>query len=87
MDKMLFDKKFKNYLNHKQEFAEKARQRQMAIREKRRKLQEGLEEADDYFNEEEVLSNTGSDYQYRDAEDMQAAYETLATGKRKKKGV
>lgn len=50
MDKMLFDKKFKNYLNHKQEFAEKARQRQMAIRERRRKLQEGLEEADDYFN-------------------------------------
>lgn len=41
IDKMTFDKKFKNYLNHKQEFLEKAKRRQEAIREKRRKLKEG----------------------------------------------
>lgn len=34
---MAFDKKFKSYLNHKQEFLEKAKRRQEAIREKRRK--------------------------------------------------
>jgi hypothetical protein len=38
MDKVAFEKKFKNYLNHKQEFLEKAKRRQEAIREKRRKL-------------------------------------------------
>lgn len=32
IDKMNFDKKFKNYLNHKQEFLEKAKKRQEAIR-------------------------------------------------------
>ena len=49
-------------------------------------MKEG-EDVDDYYNEDEILSNTGSDYQYKDVEDMQAAYETLAGGKRKKKGV
>jgi len=31
-----------------------------------------------------VLSNTGSDYQYRDADDMQAAYDQMTTGKKRK---
>jgi hypothetical protein len=38
----------------------------------------------EYYNEEEVLSNTGSDYQYRDANDMQAAYDQMTTGKKRK---
>lgn len=38
MDKMVFDKKFKNYLNHKQQFLDKAKRRQEAILEKRRKI-------------------------------------------------
>ena len=41
IEKMVFDKKFKNYLQHKQEFEERARRRRNAIREKRRKLKEG----------------------------------------------
>lgn len=86
IDKMTFDKKFKNYLNHKQQFLEKAKRRQEAIREKRRKLKEGQNEVDDYYNEEQILSQTGSDYQYKDAEDMDDAYQLLATGKKRKKG-
>ena len=38
---MLFDKKFKNYLQHQEEFEEKAKRRRNAIREKRRKLRDG----------------------------------------------
>jgi len=33
-----------------------------------------------------VLSNTGSEYQYRDADDMQAAYDQMMTGKKRKGG-
>lgn len=37
MDKIAFQKKFKNYLNHKEEFLEKARKRREAIINKRKK--------------------------------------------------
>ena len=86
IDKMVFEKNFKNYINHKEQFAEKARRRREAIIQKRKK-QAQIDDADDYFNEDEILSNTGSDYQYRDADDMKIAYDTIATGKRRKKGV
>jgi hypothetical protein len=39
-----------------------------------------------YYNEEEVLSNTGSEYQYQNANDMQEAYEEMTTGKKRKGG-
>ena len=29
-----------------------------------------MDDIDDYFNEDKILSNTSSDYQYRDADDM-----------------
>lgn len=37
MDRMVFDKKFKNYLNHKEEFEAAARRRRDKIKEKKRK--------------------------------------------------
>jgi hypothetical protein len=85
-DKMLFDKKFKNFLNHKQEYLEKARRGKGETAGSRRPARRNYDNLADaeYFNEEEVLSNTGSDYQYRDADDMQAAYEQMTTGKKRK---
>lgn len=85
---MVFDKKFKNYLNHRQEYLERARgqsgtQGPTAKRAKKEYLNLGEAE---YYNEEEVLSNTGSDYQYQNASDMQAAYEEMTTGKKRKGG-
>lgn len=85
---MLFDKKFKNYLNHRQEYLEKARKRctsTLAQTKNKSKQLVDLGEAE-YYNEEEVLSNTGSEYQYKDADDMQAAYEQMTTGKKPKGG-
>lgn len=86
-DKMLFDKKFKNFLNHKQEYLDRARKgkKEDSKRRNGKKKYENLGDAE-YYNEEEVLSNTGSDYQYRDADDMQAAYEQMTTGKKRKGG-
>ena len=82
---MVFDKKFKNFLNHKEEYLSKARSK---AKNRQRAAKRTPEDAGDaeYYNEEEVLSNTGSDYQYRDATDMQAAYDQLLTGKRGKGG-
>ena len=51
IDKMVFEKNFKNYINHKEEFAEKARRRREAIIQKRKKQAE-MDDADDYFNED-----------------------------------
>lgn len=82
---MIFDKKFKNYLNHRQEYLERARGGHQ-------KKQKGVKRAPidlgdaQYYNEEEVLSNTGSEYQYQNASDMQAAYEQMTTGKKQKGG-
>ena len=36
IDKMVFEKNFKNYINHKEQFAEKARRRREAIIKKRK---------------------------------------------------
>ena len=84
-DRMLFDKKFKNFLNHKDEFLSKARRKVKAARKGAKRTYEDVGDAE-YYNEEEVLSNTDSDYQYQDAEDMQAAYDQMLTGKKGKSG-
>lgn len=83
---MLFDKKFKNFLNHKQEYLDKARKNKKETDTKARKIKKNYDNLGDaqYYNEEEVLSNTGSDYQYKDADDMQAAYDQMTTGKKRK---
>jgi hypothetical protein len=82
---MLFDKKFKNFLNHRQEYLDKARKNTKGEAKKKniKRNYDNLGDAE-YYNEEEVLSNTGSDYQYRDADDMQAAYDQMTTGKKRK---
>ena len=85
---MIFDKKFKNFLNHRQEYLEKARKKASPGKNKgagRTRLPLNLAEAE-YYNEEEVLSNTGSEYQYQNASDMQAAYLEMTTGKKRKGG-
>ena len=84
---MVFDKKFKNYLNHRQEYLEKARKRASPSKEKGKQKKQfpNLGEAE-YYNEQEVLSNTGSEYQYQNAGDMQAAYLEMTTGKKRKGG-
>ena len=84
---MVFDKKFKNYLNHRQEFMEKAKRRREAIIEKRKQEKEGNANADDYFNEEEILSNNDRDYIFENASDMKVFLNELKTGQRKKRGV
>ena len=70
---MMYEKKFKNYLNHREEFRELAKRRRNNII-KERKKKAILKPGEDYFNEDELLSNTDSDYQYQDAGDMFAAY-------------
>lgn len=83
---MLFDKKFKNFLNHKQDYLDKARKntnKKQDIKNSGKRNIPNLADAQ-YYNEEEVLSNTGSDYQYKDATDMQAAYDQMTTGKKRK---
>ena len=85
---MMFDKKFKNYLNHRQEYLQRARKNASPSKKKgngKQKPPLNLAEAE-YYNEEEVLSNTGSEYQYQDAGDMQAAYLEMTTGKKRKGG-
>jgi len=84
-DKMLFDKKFKNYLNHKQEYLTKARKAGINHTYGKNANKNVDEDGGDaeYYNEEEVLSNTGSDYQYKDAKDMKAAYDQMTTGKKR----
>lgn len=58
--------------------------------DKRRKERDGkgnvANEEDEYYNEQEVLSNNDEDYQYRNAEDMLAAYDQMVNGKKRKTG-
>lgn len=59
---MIFEKQFKNYLNHKSEFQEKARLRQRSIIEKKKmnanESQEGMDQDDEnlFTNGQDMLA-------------------------------
>ena len=57
---MMFEKKFKNFLNHREEFRSKAKRRRDRIL-KQRKDQPAIEVGEEYYDEEDVLSNDGSE--------------------------
>lgn len=52
-DKMLFDKKFKNFLNHKQEYLEKARKNKKDTDAKKKNIKRNYDNLGDaeYYNE------------------------------------
>ena len=71
MGKLVFDRRFKGFINHKEEILNKNSRRREMIRSGKLK---GEEEPDEFIVEDDVLSNTDEDFEYHNAEDMQNAY-------------
>lgn len=80
MGKLVFDRRFKGFINHKEEILRKNQQRRDMIRE--RKQRNGEQEPDEFIIEDDILSNTEEDFEYQNAEDMQSAYAQIFNGKK-----
>lgn len=60
MGKLVFDRRFKGFINHKEEIMRKNQQRREAVRERRQQKQE--DEPDEFIVEDDVLSNEEEDF-------------------------